>query len=48
MCSLRLINNSLVSSTAKSELDILLDNITDSNCHHELLSNDKTKGNEIW
>ena len=37
MCRLKLINNSLVISTEKSELDILLDNITDSNCHHELL-----------
>lgn len=46
MCSLTFTNNSL--STEKYELDILLDNITDSNCHHELLSDDKTKGNEIW
>lgn len=46
MCSLTFTNNSL--STEKSELDILLDNITDSNYHHELLSDDKTKGNEIW
>ncbi|HJD59822.1 MAG TPA: hypothetical protein LFW20_04065 [Rickettsia endosymbiont of Omalisus fontisbellaquei] len=46
MCSLKLNNNSLIISTEKSELDILLDNITDSNRHHELLSNDKT--NETW
>ncbi|AEK75032.1 hypothetical protein Rh054_05680 [Rickettsia conorii subsp. heilongjiangensis 054] len=37
MYSLKLINNSLVISTEKSELDILLDNITDSNCHHEFI-----------
>ena len=44
MCSLKLINNSLVISTEKSELDILLILIVIMN----LLSNDKTKGNEIW
>ncbi len=32
MCSLKLINNSLVISTEKAELDILLDNI-----HHEFI-----------
>ncbi len=37
MCSLKLINNSVVISTEKSELDILLNNITDSNCHHEFI-----------
>lgn len=35
-------------STETSELDILLDNITDSNCHHEMLNDDIVVGNESW
>ncbi|WP_032138927.1 AbrB/MazE/SpoVT family DNA-binding domain-containing protein [Rickettsia tamurae] len=48
LVNLKLTNNGLIISTEESELDILLNNITDSNRHHELLSNDKTKGNETW
>ncbi|WP_242402871.1 AbrB/MazE/SpoVT family DNA-binding domain-containing protein [Rickettsia monacensis] len=40
LVNLKLTNNGLIISTEESELDILLNNITDSNRHHELLSND--------
>ncbi|EER21327.1 AbrB/MazE/SpoVT family DNA-binding domain-containing protein [Rickettsia endosymbiont of Ixodes scapularis] len=48
LVNLKLTNNGLIISTEESELDILLNNITDSNRYHELLSNDKMKGNETW
>ena len=41
LVNLKLTNNGLIISTEESELDILLNNITDSNRHHELLNNDK-------
>lgn len=31
-----------------SELDLLLNNITDNNCHHEVLKDDSKLGNESW
>lgn len=46
--NLEITDNYLIISTETSELDILLDNITDSNCHHEMLNDDIVVGNESW
>ena len=31
-----------------SELDLLLNNITDNNCYHEVFDDNKMEGNESW
>ncbi|WP_375331808.1 AbrB/MazE/SpoVT family DNA-binding domain-containing protein [Candidatus Tisiphia endosymbiont of Temnostethus pusillus] len=46
--NLTIADNYLIISTETPELDILLDNITDSNCHHEMLNDDIAVGNESW
>jgi antitoxin MazE len=46
--NLEIADNHLIITTKISELDILLDNITDFNCHHEILNDDIVVGNELW
>jgi antitoxin MazE len=46
--NLEISDNHLVISQETSELDILLNNITDANRHHELLNDDNISGNESW
>ena len=46
--NLQISDNHLVISQEISELEILLDGISDENCHHEILSQAKKAGNESW
>ena len=42
------INNRIVITKSNSELDILLERIDSSNCHHEYFDDDDNVGNESW
>ncbi|MFY9589151.1 AbrB/MazE/SpoVT family DNA-binding domain-containing protein [Rickettsia endosymbiont of Halotydeus destructor] len=46
--NLKITGNHLIISAEISELDTLLNNITDSNRHHAVLNDDDIKGNELW
>lgn len=48
LVNIEITNNKLIISKEISELDLLLNNITDSNRHHEILTSDKRVGNEAW
>ena len=45
---LEISQQNLIIKLQQSNLDLLLDNITDDNCHNELFSNDDRSGNESW
>lgn len=46
--NLEILDHNIIIIPAISELDLLLDNITDANCHHEELEDDNIWGNELW
>ncbi|MCC8368645.1 AbrB/MazE/SpoVT family DNA-binding domain-containing protein [Rickettsia endosymbiont of Polydrusus tereticollis] len=46
--NLEITGNHLIISAEISELDTLLNNITDSNRHHAVLNDDDIVGNELW
>lgn len=46
--NLELSNNHLVITNYVSELELLLNDITDDNCHHEIFNNDDIIGRELW
>lgn len=46
--NLEISDHNIIITPAISELDLLLNNITDNNCHHEVLKNDSKSGNESW
>ncbi|BBJ31594.1 multidrug transporter MatE [Rickettsia asiatica] len=46
--NLEITDDGLFISAKTSELDILLDDITDANRHHEVFNSDDTVGNESW
>ncbi|XVN43068.1 MAG: hypothetical protein RCG15_01880 [Candidatus Rickettsia vulgarisii] len=46
--NLKVIDNNLVISNEISELDLLLENITNDNRHHEVFNDDKISDNESW
>ncbi|WP_342257160.1 AbrB/MazE/SpoVT family DNA-binding domain-containing protein [Rickettsia endosymbiont of Aspidapion aeneum] len=46
--NLEIADNHLIISIEISELDTLLNNITDFNRHHEILNDDDIVGNELW
>jgi len=46
--NLEILDHNIIIIPETSELDLLLNNITDTNCHHEELENDNIFGNELW
>ncbi len=46
--NLEITDHNIIITPETSELDLLLNNITDNNCHHEVLKNDNKLGNETW
>ena len=48
LVDLEILEHNLIIIPKTSELDLLLDNITDANCHHEALKDDETLGKETW
>jgi antitoxin MazE len=42
------INHSLIIKKSNLELDMLLEHINSSNCHHENFTDDNCVGNESW
>jgi antitoxin MazE len=48
LVNLEITGNHLIISAEISELDTLLNNITDSNRHHAVLNDDDIVGNELW
>jgi antitoxin MazE len=48
MVSLEISDHNIIIAPVTSELDLLLDNITDANRHNEELKDDNILGNELW
>ena len=46
--NLEISNNHLILTPEISELELLLNNITDSNCHQEEFRDDAIEGKELW
>lgn len=46
--NLEISDNNIIIIPEESELDLLLNNITDANCHYEELNDDIICGNELW
>lgn len=46
--NLQVFNNNLVITPETSELDTLLNSISNENRHHEVFNQDKKSGNESW
>lgn len=46
--NLEISNNHLILTPEISELELLLNNINDSNCHQEEFRDDATEGKELW
>ena len=42
------VNNQLIITKSNLELDVLLERIDSSNCHHESFIDDNNIGNESW
>jgi antitoxin MazE len=45
---LEISDQQLIITRTISELELLLNNITETNSHHEILTNDDIIGNELW
>ena len=45
---LDMINQRIVITKSNLELDLLLDRIDSTNCHHEKFTDDSNVGNESW
>jgi antitoxin MazE len=46
--NLEMSDNNLIISAASSDLDMMLNKISDKNLHKSLLDDDSSKGNEAW
>lgn len=46
--NLEISDHNIIIIPETSELDLLLNDITDNNCHHEVLKDDSKLGNELW
>ena len=46
--NLEISDHNIIIIPETSELDLLLNDITDNNCHHEILKDDPKLGNELW
>ena len=46
--NLEISDHNIIIIPETSELDLLLNNITDTNCHHEELEDEDIFGNELW
>ncbi|MCA0254175.1 MAG: AbrB/MazE/SpoVT family DNA-binding domain-containing protein [Proteobacteria bacterium] len=48
LIELDMINHGIVITKSSLELDLLLDRIDSTNCHHEIFYNDSNIGKESW